>query len=87
MAIDDFGVEEPKNTKDRAALINKHNQLYKNVFRSPDGSTVLTDFIDKFYKHTSHTPGDPYTTAYKEGQRAVVIYILSRIEKAENTND
>jgi tripartite-type tricarboxylate transporter receptor subunit TctC len=27
---------------------------------------------------TTHTAGDPYTTAFKEGQRALALYILGR---------
>lgn len=27
---------------------------------------------------TTHTPGDPYATAFKEGQRALALYILGR---------
>ncbi len=84
MAIDDFGVEEPKpDTKARAALINKYDELYRSVYRSPDGSQLLNDLVDRFYKHTSHTPGDSHATAFKEGQRSDVIYILDRIARAE----
>lgn len=85
MAIDDFGVEEPKKEPmvDRNAIVSKNNHMFLNVFTSPDGEQVLRDMMVKFYKYTSHVPGDSHQTAFKEGQRQVVIYILDRLEKAE----
>lgn len=29
---------------------------------------------------TTHAPGDPYTTAFREGQRALALYILGLAE-------
>lgn len=29
---------------------------------------------------TTHVPGDPYTTAFQEGQRALALYILGLAE-------
>ena len=86
MAIDDFGVEEPErklSKTERALQIDKNNQLFRVLFTSPDGEAVLRDLMMKFYKYSSHVPGDSHTTAFKEGQRQVVIYILDRLERAE----
>ncbi len=69
--------------KKRQALIDKNNHLFLKVFKSPDGDAVLQDLFDKHYKYTSFVRGEPETTAFKEGQRSVVIYCLDRIERAE----
>jgi len=29
---------------------------------------------------TTHVPGDPYTTAFREGQRALALYILGLVD-------
>ncbi len=67
----------------RTAEVDKNNRLFLSVFDSPDGKIILTDMLDKYYKYTSFVQGEPETTAFKEGQRSVVIYLLSRIERAE----
>ncbi len=67
----------------RTAEVDKNNRLFLSVFDSPDGKIILTDMLDKYYKYTSFTPGEPETTAFKEGQRSVVIYIMDRISRAE----
>jgi len=67
----------------RQSDINANNKLFQKVFRSPDGAKILQDLLDKHYKHSSFVRGESETTAFNEGQRSVVIYILQRIEKAE----
>ncbi len=70
--------------KKRQALIDKNNHLFlRSLKTAPDGAHVLDDLVEKFYKQTSFVRGEPDTTAYKEGQRSVVIYCLDRIERAE----
>ena len=48
---------------------------YKEVFKSGPGQVVLDDMQKSWYKRVSHTKGDPYETAFKEGQRSVVVRI------------
>ncbi len=67
----------------RQAQIDKNNHLFLRVFKSPDGAGILQDLMDKHYKYTSFVRGEPETTAFNEGQRSVVIYILERISRAE----
>lgn len=46
---------------------------YKNVFSSPNGKTVLFDLMNRFHILNAHS-GD----AFKEGQRSVVLAIMSQ---------
>lgn len=55
---------------------------YGTVFTSEAGKRVLDDLRVSFSRRTSHTPNDPYTTAFREGQRDVVLRIERLIEQA-----
>lgn len=56
---------------------------YIDLFKSDLGQDVLKDLIKStFFLNTTHVPGDPYTTAFNEGQRALV----SRILRTSNIN-
>ena len=55
---------------------------YKNVFNSPGGEIVISHLMRKFNITTpTFTPGDTHMTAYREGQRSVVLTILKFINK------
>jgi hypothetical protein len=55
-------------------------QMYKDVFSSGAGQKVLWDLMKNNSMVTdSHVVGDPYSTAYNEGRRAVVLHILEKI--------
>ena len=55
--------------------------FYREAFRTQEGQYVVADLIKTFgYWNPSHTPGDPYQTAFNEGQRRVI----SRIIKFSN---
>jgi hypothetical protein len=60
----------------RIADISRLNDAYKATFTSPDGDLVLKHLMKTFnvYKPTFTT--DPATTAFREGQRHVVLSIL-----------
>lgn len=50
---------------------------YKSVFTSERGKNVLKDLMKRSsFISSSHVPGDPYTSAYNEGARGVVVHIL-----------
>lgn len=54
--------------------------VYKYVFtQNPAGIKVLEDLSARFYDVASYTPGDPYHTAFKEGQRFVIRSILQQL--------
>jgi hypothetical protein len=53
---------------------------YKRVFGTPHGKKVLRDLMNQHMLVTSHVEGDPYSTAFREGGRNMVIYILKNIK-------
>jgi len=42
---------------------------------------VLADLQSAYYHRSSHTKGDPYETAFREGQRNVIIRIINLIKE------
>ena len=54
---------------------------WQKIVDSPNGETVLKGLLENFVMRTSHVPGDPYETAFREGQREVVTYLLSLVRK------
>lgn len=84
--IDDFGREMPDalvrvNQASRNSELIKARQLFDHVFNSPEGREVLKDLQAKFHEITSFAPGDPHRTAFNEGRRSVVLYIMQRLER------
>ena len=57
---------------------------YLTTFTTPEGERVLADLTSAYY-HRSSFSKDPYETAFKEGQRAVIVRILNLL-KEDNTN-
>lgn len=63
---------------ERAAL----HKDYESVFKSPAGVNVLNHLSRKFNLSTpTFTQGDTHMTAFREGQRHVVLTILKFINK------
>jgi hypothetical protein len=52
---------------------------YKQVFASPEGKKVLEHLIRTYMLKTSHVEGDPYSTAFNEGARNVLLFILHKV--------
>lgn len=48
---------------------------YKTLFDSSDGQTVLEDLERRFHIHGSVFSTEATDTAYREGQRTVVLFI------------
>ena len=58
-------------------LMGRKSDLYKSVFRSPDGELVLADLIrETRWDQQSYVEGHPDTTAFNEGMRRVVTRIV-----------
>ena len=51
-------------------------KIYLSTFASMEGETVLADLQSAYYRRSSFSK-DPYETAYREGQRSVIIRILN----------
>lgn len=60
-----------------AALVKETRRAYLTVFSGDAGKRVLADLRQAFYDRSSFVPGDPYGTHVAEGERAVVLRILT----------
>ena len=62
---------------------------YRTIFEGPQGQRVLADLC---HRHgifdPCHVPGDPYSTAYNDGRRSVIIdllrYLGTDLERLDN---
>ena len=54
---------------------------YKEVFGSERGQKVLLDMMKTFHFFSSSMSENPEETAFKEGERSVVLRILRSIEQ------
>lgn len=57
---------------------------YLSCFTSSSGQRVLEDMKKSYSDRSSYVTGDPYETAYNEGQRSVYLSILFLMEEAKN---
>jgi len=58
--------------------MNKVEELklaYRRTFNTEDGEQVLSDLKKRFSFETTTFSGDPYQSAFNEGQRATVLLI------------
>jgi len=62
-------------------------ELYKLVFDSEDGDKVLHDLGLRFCEQSSTFSNDPCETAYREGQRTVVLFIRSMLRDKPNEEE
>ena len=56
-------------------------KAYEQAFASEAGAIVLAD-LDRVLRRRSHTPGDPCTTAFLEGERSIVLGIHEMLDAA-----
>lgn len=62
--------------------------LYKVVLNNEDGHKVINDLAARFHIHGSTFSNEPTETAYREGQRTVVLFLLSMLrEQKEPMNN
>ena len=62
---------------------------YRTIFKGPQGERVLADLC---HRHgifdPCHVPSDPYSTAYNDGRRSVVVdllrYLGTDLERLDN---
>ena len=53
---------------------------YKIIFGGDEGQRALDDLKIRFHEYqTTHQKGDPYETAFLEGQRSVLNFIKAMI--------
>jgi hypothetical protein len=55
---------------------------YKIIFTSDEGKQVLSDLEKRCHYHsTTNVKGDSHESAYMEGQRSVLLFIKSMLQK------
>lgn len=59
-------------------------QLYTQAFGTDFGQRVIDDLVQRYYAQPSYKKGDPYHTAFQEGQREVLRFMLSQMYLGEN---
>jgi len=59
-------------------------RVFYDTFKSQSGSVVYKHFEDVYNNTSSFVPGEPETTAYNEGCRAVFLQIKHNLERWEN---
>jgi|TARA_Y100000310_G_scaffold48435_2_gene44905 hypothetical protein len=57
-------------------------QLYRGVFNSEDGQRVIDHLKTRFWFHAPvHAPGDTHETAYRDGQRSIVLSLIAMLQE------
>jgi len=57
---------------------------YDATFGKGRGVNVLNDLSTQYERRSSFVPGDPYATAFREGQRDVVLAIKTMLTTASD---
>jgi len=66
--------------------IKQLREVYKIVFESDAGKKVVSDLEKRcHFWSTTNVKGDSHESAYMEGQRSVLLFIKSMLQK-ENEN-
>jgi hypothetical protein len=84
--------EEEQKERDRKAsdkAILKAAHLYYLVFSEGDGAAVLEDLHASYMERGSVDPSkpDPFMTAFREGERAVVLKIIAMMKMGISSPD
>jgi len=67
-------------------LVKKLRENYQYIFNTDEGKEVLSDLEKRCHYHsTTNVKGDSHESAYMEGQRSVLLFIKSMLQK-ENKN-
>tara|TARA_B100001027_G_scaffold153693_1_gene107969 strand:+ start:71 stop:286 length:216 start_codon:yes stop_codon:yes gene_type:complete len=59
--------------------MNELRILYKNLFNTEEGKRILEDLEARYAIHGTTFSPDSTETAYREGQRTVVLFIKSML--------
>tara|TARA_B110000503_G_C7061245_1_gene376738 strand:- start:15 stop:227 length:213 start_codon:yes stop_codon:yes gene_type:complete len=66
---------------DNPKELNEKIKLYNRVFTSEDGIQLLEDIKKRCNVYTTSFSPDAHETAFREGQRSVVLFIESTLNK------
>ena len=62
--------------------IQELKEKYKFVFNTDEGKAILNDLEKRCHYHsTTNVKGDSHESAYMEGQRSVLLFIKSMLQK------
>jgi hypothetical protein len=64
--------------------VERMARVYLDVFSTPSGQIVLADLRKSFASRRSFVEGDPYSTAFREGQRDVLLAIEDLLSRARD---
>ncbi len=82
--MDDSAAAKRRQERDRAKQLVKYRSDVEQIVSRADGRRVLWRILEMAGPNRiSHTPGDPYTTAFLEGKRAVANDILLMLWDAD----
>ena len=71
-----------EENKQLEKLITKLKTNYKYIFNTDVGKEVLADLEKRCHYHsTTNVKGDSHESAYMEGQRSVLLFIKSMLQK------
>ena len=56
---------------------------YRRTFNTEDGERVLSDLQSRFGFEATTFTGDPYQTAFNEGQRAALLLIVRMLSEGK----
>ena len=71
-----------EENKQLEAIIKKLQTNYKYIFNTDEGKKVLVDLEKRCHYHsTTNVKGDSHESAYMEGQRSVLLFIKSMLQK------
>ena len=60
--------------------------IYKVVLNNQDGEKIISDLEARFHFYGSTFSPDPNETAYREGQRTVVLFLKSMLREQKEPN-
>ncbi len=82
--MDDSAATKRRIERDRAKQLVKYRSDVEQIVSRPDGRRVMWRVLELAGPNRiSHTPGDPYQTAFLEGKRAVANEILMMLWDAD----
>lgn len=58
---------------------------YRQVLNDKDGAVVIDDLEKRFNMHSTSFSKDPYETAFREGQRDVVLFIKASMKEQKES--
>jgi len=62
--------------------------IYNRIFqRDKDGEAILAELSALFYDRPSYTKGDTHETAFKEGQKSVVAFLIRKCGLAQEEDE